>query len=36
MNAAWTNRAAGVRFVVVGATAVTLYVLAEAVLGDTA
>lgn len=36
MNAEWSNRAAGVGFVVVGATAVTLYVLAEAVLGDAA
>lgn len=36
MNAEWSNREAGFGFVVVGATAVTLYVLAETVLGDTA
>lgn len=35
MNAEWLNRAAGVWFVVVGVTAVTLYVLAEIVLGET-
>ena len=35
MNAEWSNREAGFGFVVVGATAVTLYVLAETVLGDT-
>ena len=36
MDAEWSNREAGYGFVVVGATAVTLYVLAETVLGDTA
>lgn len=36
MDAEWSNREAGFGLVVTGATAVTLYVLAETVLGDTA
>lgn len=36
MNAEWSNRSAGLSFVVVGATALTMYVLAELVIGDAA
>jgi len=36
MNDEWSNRAAGIGFVVIGATALTMYVTAETVIGDAA